>query len=198
MTVQTPDLFQYRDIEYDVVGVSNGELFDEYSLDVELVSPSTSCARGYQAIFRIADHHLVVNTLLLCVYREGPANPAEPGPLILGAEASDPSRFSEGWDYQYNDLDHRLDYSGGVLIGDGFVPEFIMPLCQPRAWDFINVSELIFYRGILVEQFDRTAEVAEIRRQAGSPRTRTDRSELLWGAQLDRFIRGSFAEEYRV
>ncbi|MDB5337094.1 MAG: hypothetical protein JWN70_2713 [Planctomycetaceae bacterium] len=199
MTAQIPDRFQYRGVEYEVLGVSNAALFDSFHLEFELAGPHTACWRGYQAFYQIIDHQLVLDALLICPATEGPGVAPEIPPTIHGIRPTFPmTRLGSGLPYQYDNLQQPLDYSGGVLVGDGFIQELTYWVGNSPAWHFTNVFELIFYRGILVEEFDRTAAVAEIRRQAGPPRGNVDRSELLWGAQLDRFIQRSFAADYRM
>ena len=58
MTAQINDVFRYRNREYAVAGISEGELFDPTLLCLEPAGTSTACWRGYQAIFACLAHSL--------------------------------------------------------------------------------------------------------------------------------------------
>jgi hypothetical protein len=54
MTAQINDKFLYRNREYAVAGISEGDVFDPALLGLEPAGTSTACWRGYQAIFALA------------------------------------------------------------------------------------------------------------------------------------------------
>lgn len=55
MTAQFEDGFHYRDVNYSVVGLSDGGLFDIEALGMKPVPATTSCWRGYYAVFAFHD-----------------------------------------------------------------------------------------------------------------------------------------------
>lgn len=54
MTAQISDLFCFQEHEYDLAGISAGELFDISLFDIKPVWRCTACWRGYQAVFGLS------------------------------------------------------------------------------------------------------------------------------------------------
>ena len=56
-----------------------------------------------------------------------------------------------------------LPFSGGLLLGQGFIRKLYEHMRFDPAWKFEKVIELLFADGILTAAHDRSAEMAEIR-----------------------------------
>jgi hypothetical protein len=64
----------------------------------------------------------------------------------------------------YEGLDYPLDYTGSLLIADGFIQALYVHGGFHPAWKFERVLELVFDAGRFVEVVDRSERMAEVRR----------------------------------
>lgn len=51
MTAQMPDQFTYEDEEYSIIGVKGNNLFNPSDFNLEPITVSTACYRGYVVAF---------------------------------------------------------------------------------------------------------------------------------------------------
>jgi len=123
MTAQINDTFRYRNHEYAVAGISEGELFDPSLLDLEPAGTCTACWRGYQAVFALSDSHLVLDTLHVNLLKPGDVYEREEGPEINGVKPGGPRGERDWFNNHYEGLDYHLEYTGGLLLADGFIKE---------------------------------------------------------------------------
>jgi hypothetical protein len=104
--------------------------------------------------------------------RRGPCGPALNGVHPLPpADRNGPFSFSDN----YHDLGLPLPFTGGLLLGDGFIRELYEHMGFHPAWKFRKVIELIFADGILTAAHDRSAEMAKIREaktESGKPKSK--------------------------
>jgi hypothetical protein len=94
------------------------------------------------------------------VIRSGPCGPAIHG--VFPVPPDDPCRpfaFSDN----YHDIGLPLRFTGGLLLGKGFIRSLYEHMGFHPAWKYEKVIELIFSGGVLAAAYDRSAEMAEIR-----------------------------------
>jgi hypothetical protein len=129
------------------------------------VALHTACWRGYICHYGVRSGHLQL--LHLTVGMESPFAPeagAGPAPPVFGSEpATDEGAAT------YRPTNAVVPFTGGLLLGDGFIEELYVHMGFHPAWKFERVVELIFEDGRLVRSHDRSAQLAEIRHriQAG-------------------------------
>jgi hypothetical protein len=171
MTAQTNDIFVYDGAQWELAGISEGELFDPADLGAEQEAESSACWRGYKATFAVVDSRLVLHEF------EGSLAPPGPGRLALlhlkhwavrwpRLVARWPGMRIAAGDMAcclYEGLDYPLPYTGGVLLAHGFIPELYVHMGFHPAWKYREVIELVFERGRLVREIDRSERMAEIR-----------------------------------
>lgn len=201
MTAQISDMFRYQKKEYVVVGIGEGKLFDISVLNLKPSWPSTTCWRGYQAVFAIVQSRLVLETLHVYLRRPGERKnqyEREVGPVINGIAPS-PSRKDCPWkdsicfNNHYEELNHHLEYSGGLLLADGF----IQSRCVYPAWKYKTVIELIFDAGLLKQEFDRSEQMAEIREIVNKSREIDSSNRMPLNEEIERFMERAFDCSYR-
>ena len=185
MTAQINDRFLYHGREYSIAGISDGKLFDISDLGLNPFMASTACYRGYQAILALDESRLILDTLHANLPRwsvegsqeqvlvgtevdlfdcEGVLGPAINGVTpIPGGEI----HFCD-FNNHYHALRYHLKYTGGLLLADGFIRSQYAHMGFHPAWKYESVVELIFEAGILKAEFNRSAQMAEIRETAGS------------------------------
>jgi len=209
VTAQIDDRFSYKGNEYCLAGISEGELFDPESLGVKPVGACTACWRGYLAVFGILDGRLIVRDLHVSLFpdsvdllldTEEPEDPGEAlGPEINGVKPArhDPEEEDCDWfDNHYFNIAHRLDYTGGLLLADGFIEELYVHMGFHPAWKYRTVLELVFENGRLVREHDRSERLAKFREEfmnasaeAGPDRTPTE-------DEVSEFVRDAFDRSY--
>jgi hypothetical protein len=158
MTAQITDSFLLDGKRYALVGQRGGKLFEPADHGIPTRMMHTACWRGYVATYSITD------ALRLDQVELQMAEP-DPGRTLFGVA---PASFENGR-VTYRPA-HVIDFSGGILLGDGFNHELYvhMGFHPPHKWRVVH--ELIFERGRVTERFDRSAAMAAIReRLAGRP-----------------------------
>ena len=199
MTAQISDVFRYREDEFDIAGISEGELFDITSLGLQPQSCSTACWRGYRAIFALCGSQLVVDTLHVSLYSilDNDDWRSDVGPVIEGLSPSR-GRDDDGFNNHYERVKYPLTYSGGLLIARDLIYGLHVHMGFDSPWNYRTVVELIFEEGVLKHEFDRSQKMAQFREQAGN-RRRRDRELLepeVSDEQLMEFIRDAFDRTY--
>lgn len=200
MTAQINDIFLFGKQEYSVAGISKGELFDIAVLDLKPSMCSTACYRGYQAVFAIAQSRLVLDTLHVHLLRPGEAKDryeSDIGPVINGVAPSLPRKGIDFFNNHYDNLNYHLEYSGGVLLADGFIRSLYVHMGFHPAWKYETVIELVFDAGILKETFDRSERMAEIREIAGRSRGNETSNEMPSEDEIRQFVERAFDRRYR-
>jgi hypothetical protein len=198
MTAQIDDVFRYRGGDYSIAGISEGEFFDVTALGIEPVGSCTACWRGYQAIFAVTDSHLVLDTLEASLTADGGDLFPAKGPVINGVSPSPEGPHIDFFNCRYEGLNHRIRYTGGLLLGHGFIESLYVHMGFHPAWKYESVMELIFEDGALRKEFDRSASMAEFRRKlltsAESERPGRQHSP----EEIVRFIENAFDRSYRM
>jgi hypothetical protein len=187
MTAQVNDSFRYRDTEYTLAGISEGELFDISAFGLELDRFCSACYRGYVALFAVTQNRLVLDALRVRLKNSGEV------PVINGVKP-----FLEYGKPHYEGLDYRLEYSGGVLLANGFIDSLYVHMGFHSAWKFETVIELIFDAGILKKEIDRSNRMAEIREMVVNFRNESDATRAPVKTSITRFVERAFDRTYRM
>ncbi len=103
--------------------------------------------------------------------RRGPKQQARPrkpgpyGPAIHGVlpRPSFASSFHAGFSENYSNIGLPLPFTGGLLLGKGFIHKLYRHMGFHPAWKYEKVVELIFAKGVLTATHDRSAEMANVR-----------------------------------
>ena len=69
------------------------------------------------------------------------------------------------FEYQYENLDMTVPFTGGLLLAKGFIRELYVHMGFHPAWKYETVHELVFESGKLVEERDVSARLAEVRKR---------------------------------
>jgi len=200
MTAQMNDLFHYRGRQYAVAGISRGVLFEPSVFGLEPIGRWSNCRRGYQAVFALAGSRLVLDELHVNLTK--PEKPVErmerlEGPIIHGVKPGEPRGKGDHFDNHYEGLNYPLKYTGGLLLADGFIFALYVHMGFHPAWKYERVVELIFEAGTLVQEVDRSEEMAEFRRGVlERAENEPDRTPGL--LESIRFVKRSFDRTYRT
>ena len=165
MTAQINDVFNYRDQEFAIAGISSGELFDPHILGLEPIGACSACWRGYLAQFAVFNSRLVLEHLHVSLFTDTETFTHVTGPTINRLDPVEPEGDFNWFNNYYKDLNYPLEYSGGLLLADRFIDELYVHMGFHPAWKYKKVLELIFEGGVLQQEYDRSAKMSEIRRK---------------------------------
>src|SRR5262245_18115321 len=199
MTAQINDTFRYRKKEYSLAGISEGELFDISVLGLKPSMASTACWRGYQAVFAIVESRLVLDTLHVRLLQPGDGQnryEREVGPVINGVNPSPPRKDFDFFNNHYEGLNYHLEYSGGLLLADGFIHSLYVHMGFHPTWKYKSVIELVFEAGLLKVDFDRSERMSEIRKMVSKTRKKGFSAEMPSEGEIKQFVEGAFDRRY--
>ncbi len=198
MTAQIDDTFQYHSAEYSVAGISKDKLFDPAIFKLKPMAASTACWRGYQAVFGISDSHLILDALYVNLCKEGEGFQRKQGPVINGIKPITSRGKHDFFNNHYKGLNYRLEYTGGLLLADGFIQDLYVHMGFHPAWKYNTVMELIFENGILTGEFDRSERMAEIRQMIPASRDDQERERMPTKDEIRAFVQRAFDRTYRM
>lgn len=199
MTAQINDTFRHGDKNYSVAGISEGELFDPAILDLKPSMASTACWRGYQVLYSVLDRHLVVADLHVNLLEEDDESYLrKEGPPINGVVPTGPDEEFDFFNNHYEGVNYHLEYTGGLLLADGFIEQLYVHMGFHPAWKYQSVIELIFENGVLVDEFDRSERMAEIREMIVESRAGEEVREMPTEDEIRVFVERAFDRKYRL
>lgn len=166
MTAQAHDQVLLEGVEFSLVGVSGGPLFEptEHGIQPD-AGACSACWRGFVCHYAVAEARFILDGLTLWVGMcDGPfpRKPQVPPPLA--------GRLPKATDYTgrhliYDGLGMPIPFSGGLLLGEGFVQRLYVHMGFHPAWKFTKVCEIIVKEGVVTGTVDRSQQMAELRRR---------------------------------
>lgn len=104
------------------------------------------------------------------------------GPLLFGKLPRRCTKYGGGtslhtgevatsWKSSYFKVDgirEPILFTGGVLVGEDFIRDMYTHMVFHPAWKFRTVHELLFDSGRLIEEYDRSTQMAEFRKMLSS------------------------------
>lgn len=196
MTAQINDLFHLDGVDYSLAGISEGKLFDPSLLGIKPMATCTACYRGYQAVFGIDKERLVLNTLHVNILTDDESFSRVAGPPINGVTPISMQGKYDWFNNHYENIHYHLEYSGGVLVADGFIHDLYVHMRFHPAWKFKRVRELIFDKGRLRSNSDRSEHMAKMRQQFSSSRDASNSSHMPSRTEIERFVDRAFDRRY--
>jgi hypothetical protein len=211
MTAQISDTFLYRKKPHALGGINGSGLFDPTQHGVEVaVDCCTACYRGFYCTYEVADSSLFLTQVNLFLSPDDEATAAHgEGPKLFGKV---PRRYTirghftnpatgevktslESPDFVVDGFRELVPFTGGLLLGDGFIWEMHVHMGFAPAYKFRVVYELVFDAGRLTAEHDRSAQMAEFREMllARSLRPDSTASE----ADILQWIKRCFSLEYK-
>jgi hypothetical protein len=209
MTAQISDVVVYRRKTHCIAGINGSGLFDPAGHGITPVTISTACWRGYHCTYEVADGTLLLTKLNVGLGGEDRAAAERgEGPKLFGKV---PHRYTirghsknlrtgevktswESSDFLYEGLMEVVPFSGGLLLGADFIRELYVHMGYHPAWKYREVHELIFDKGRVVKEADRSAEMAEFRGMVQGPVGPTDPEDR---EGIERWVRQCFSLDYK-
>jgi hypothetical protein len=192
MTAQINDTVFYLRREYAIAGINGSGLFDPEEHGISPVMISTACWRGYYCAYQVAEGMLRLKQLHIGLDKEAVAVAKRgEGPILFGVL---PRHDDRKWCFVYDGLRQFVPFTGGLLLAAGLIRGLRVPAGFHPAWMYEGVRELIFEQGRVVQEADRSKEMAQIREEiVHLPLRPTDpdkRDEIM------KWVENCFSREY--
>lgn len=94
-----------------------------------------------------------------------------------------------------DDLREVVPFTGGLLLGDGFIREMYDHMGFHLAYKFREVHELVFNGGRLTEEHDRSTQMAEFREMLSACSLKPDSGATR--DEIEAWIKQCFSLEYK-
>lgn len=174
MTTQIDDTITYLGNEFAIAGIEQGSLFDPHDHNIKPTIISSACWHGFFCRYEIAGDILRLDRLWVGLEAsDREAAFADAGPLFQGRL---PSYDQDERCFRYDQLALAIKYSGGLLLGSGFIWELNAHTGFHPAWAYQQVYELLFEQGRLITAEDLSNTMSEIRMRRSQVRTQTSDS----------------------
>jgi hypothetical protein len=187
MTAQFSDPVKYRGKSYSLAGKNGTRLFDPAAHGLKPVGKCSACWRGFVCTYAVRDRKLLLDALAVCL--------DAPAPALFGVAPKPDEGGARLFDAVYEGLAHPMAYSGGLLLAAGFIEGLYVHMGFHPAWKYREVHELVFRDGELVQEADRSEQIAEFRRELRDRPLEPGRGARR--ADVKRWIERCFSQEYR-
>lgn len=191
MTAQVPDYVFYLDKKFTLAAISDGELWVPEAESINPEPVCSACWRGYLATYRVHNDVLELHELKLSY---GQLSKGKPPPVGGRKPKRADDDETMGFNWTYPEIGMQLDYSGGLLLADGFIQELYVHMGFHPAWKYKHVHELVFENGRLAGAFDRSRQMAEFRQDLKDKPMQP--SGDLDRATLTKWIERTFSRKY--
>lgn len=181
MTAQVPDTCIYRGEEYSLCAFSDGEPFEPKAHGYRPVGTSTACYRGYACQYEVREDQLFLRKLYINHQESNLPASAKKAPPVLNGVVPQPAKSRIGGGWEFHDIGMPILYTGGLVLGAGFIRALYVHMGFHPAWKYERVHELVFEEGILDSAIDLSARMAEIRERVkgnGAPTKGTDEQDV--------------------
>lgn len=171
MTAQIHDSFPYQGKSYSIVGVSGQGLFKPEEYGLTPFGTCSACWRGFHCTYAIADHRLTLKTLNIGFDQKGEmVAKVGKGPMLGNKSPRRADRSQLCGEWIYDDPDVEIRFTGGLLLGEGFIRELYVHMGFHPAWKYRQMHELLFDSGRLTKTVDRSEFMSQVRdRMSGKP-----------------------------
>lgn len=180
MTAQISDKILFEDSTYSLIAIENEWPFKPNEYGFNPIMMSTACWRGYYCKYDILDGNVFLNELTISL--------EDKPPTWRGITAKRTDIFGEA--AVYTNVNLKIDYSGGIIIGRDFIREFYVHMGFHRPHCYKFVYELVFDNGKLSKISDRSENMKRIRDNIRGNRTTKSTNTI---HEIEEFIRRSFS-----
>jgi hypothetical protein len=180
LTGQMSDTLNYKDEQFNLVGIKGEGLFRPEDIGLAPYSNCTACWRGYVASYEIANDELLLSHLLI-----NTKNPID----INGIKAESPA--DSLFTHQFSQLKTKIPFTGNLLIGNEFIQSMYVHMGFQKPVTYARVIELKLRNGNLLESEDKSQRIKEIR-ESGKDSPSAPHSERDLGDWIER----SFSLDY--
>ena len=158
MTAQVGDRYLYQGGEFTIVTMNNKLEFHPYEYGLSPSAISTGCWRGYWCHYKISDQGIFLDKLHIHCGNE---NYPEINGISVKQNGKEPFEYM-GYRV-YNGLNIKVNYTGSILVGDGFIQDYYRHMGYQRSYSYKILKEFVFNNGTLVDVVDHSKLAESIR-----------------------------------
>ncbi len=190
------DLFIFNERKFSLIAFSEDEPYHPARHGLNPVGSCTACWRGYICTYGTITKYLCLKRLEVNLYnaKAGDRYVRIQGPPVNGVESYEPDSDHSLFNHVYEGIGLRLDYSGGMLIGNDFIWDLYVHMGFHPAWKYKEVYELIFNEGLLTDVFDRSQAMADLRQRITEQQADAE-NEFPYD-DLEQWIEACFSRKY--
>jgi hypothetical protein len=195
MTAQASDIVIYNGDQLHMCAYSDGEPFDPKKYGYRPVMASTACWRGYLSEYKIENKQLYLDKLHISHQENDlPASQNKQPPNLNGSVASvSKQSFIGRW--LFKDVNLPLEYTGGLIVAQGFIRSLYVHMGFHPAWKYEEVHELVFESGKLKSESDLSRTMVEVREKIESETT--NEGEKPSRKEIEAWIDECFRRDYK-
>ncbi len=156
MTAQATDTFLFKGKPYELIGITEGDLFSSQDFGIEAEFINTACWRGFYSTYEIADKRIFLKemTVLLEPRKDGKCKTIN---NVLPQQISDDEAL-------YKEINLPVSsFTGKIRIARSFIDELYIHMGFPKPSAFKTVLDLTFEGGELKETKNRSREMKKKR-----------------------------------
>jgi len=163
MAAQIPETVILDGRPYDLCGVKGENLlFDPRNHGVTPISLTSDCWRGYMSTYLVVDGTLYLDEIEIGL---DPRDPTGRDHLLLSELFGNLKMNGSSTPGHYENLEYPITFTGGLLLGRGFINETYVHMGFHPAYGFRHVVELALNEGQVVSGVDRSREMEEVRKK---------------------------------
>lgn len=189
MTAQMGDRFKFDGKDYTIVALSERIRFNPKDYGIMPEAVCTACWNGFWCVFNIKDEGIFLEGLYINS-KDGNYPPINGVKPMSGDENG--IEFSYLGHHLYKGINLKIPYTGKLLVGGDFIPEYYIHMGYQRACGYRELVELVFKDGMLVETNDQSKIAAQIREGIKYPK-----NDIHNKKKRD-FIEDSFSLDYGI
>ncbi|NHJ85446.1 MAG: hypothetical protein FK734_08275 [Asgard group archaeon] len=155
MTGQFHDLMHFQNELYELVGSEAGNLYNPKDHGLDPQFRCTACRRGYLLTYKVTDKQLILDDILINL---------EEKTKINGVKPKTPEEKGSPFQYQYKNVNLKIDFTGKLLLGKDFVRGMYEHMGFQQPMTYKKVLELTFNKGILESTTDLSKAMDEERK----------------------------------
>ena len=164
MTAQMHDRVNLQDTEYSLVGIDGSQLFEPENFGFKPTGTVTNCARGFVCHYILVDNALILNKLQVSYGHLGRTKFTHKRCLEINGVSPIFNKDRVAYfNNRYENLDLKMEFTGRILIADGFIDKLYVHMGFHPAWKYLTVYELTFDNGQVRDIQDVSQKMKEIR-----------------------------------
>lgn len=155
MTRQAPDQVRFEGVTFDMPSARGTGLFRPEDHGLFAVVVATNLARGFCCTYVVgAEQRLLLDEVAIGLeFSRG-----DVAPMLFGVQGT-----RDGGMVRFENLRTAIAFSGGMLACREFIESYSTSSGIEPAWKYRDVFEMEFRDGLLVNKWDHSESVAELR-----------------------------------
>ena len=165
MTAQIGDKFNFNGEMHSIVAMSAPLRFNPGKYGIMPESACTACWRGFWCVYNITDEGIFLNELYINSHND--RYPEIEG-ILPEKDPNGEGDLKYMGHHVYKNLNIKMNFSGKLLVGSGFISKYYIHMGFQRAWAYEVLTELVFDEGNLIETNDHSDIAADLRKKIGT------------------------------